>query len=236
LTICVIPARGGSKRIPRKNIKSFCGKPMIQWSIEAAQKSGIFDEIIVSTDDDEIKYISEKLGAYVPFIRPSSLSDDYTTSVDVVAHATNWALDNNLEAEIVCCIYATAPFVRQSDLINAFKIINSENWSYVLSVGEYSSPILRSFKQGLTGGLEMYFPEHFEKRSQDLEPALFDAGMFYMGTSEAWIQKLKIFGNHSYPYKIPHWRIQDIDTSDDWIRAEILAQNLETMNIKNYQL
>jgi pseudaminic acid cytidylyltransferase len=236
LTICVIPARGGSKRIPRKNIKSFCGKPMIQWSIEAAQKSGIFDEIIVSTDDDEIKYISEKLGAYVPFIRPSSLSDDYTTSVDVVAHATNWALDNNLEAEIVCCIYATAPFVRQSDLINAFKIINSENWSYVLSVGEYSSPILRSFKQGLTGGLEMYFPENFEKRSQDLEPALFDAGMFYMGTSEAWIQKLKIFGNHSYPYKIPHWRIQDIDTSDDWIRAEILAQNLETMNIKNYQL
>ena len=234
MTICVIPARGGSKRIPRKNIKSFCGKPMIQWSIEAAQKSGIFDEIIVSTDDDEIKYISEKLGAYVPFIRPSSLSDDYTTSVDVVAHATNWALDNNLEAEIVCCIYATAPFVRQSDLINAFKIINSENWSYVLSVGEYSSPILRSFKQGLTGGLEMYFPENFEKRSQDLEPALFDAGMFYMGTSEAWIQKLKIFGNHSYPYKIPHWRIQDIDTTDDWIRAEILAQNLETMNIKNY--
>ena len=234
MTICVIPARGGSKRIPRKNIKYFCGKPMIQWSIEAAKNSGIFDEIIVSTDDDEIKYISESLGAYVPFKRPLYLSDDYTTSVDVIAHATNWALNNNLKAEIVCCIYATAPFVRQTDLINAYKIINAENWSYVLSVGEYSSPILRSFKQGLTCGLEMYFPEHFEKRSQDLEPALFDAGMFYMGTSEAWTKKLKIFGNQSYPYKIPHWRIQDIDTADDWIRAEILAQNLETMDIKNY--
>jgi pseudaminic acid cytidylyltransferase len=224
VTICVIPARGGSKRIPKKNIKTFFGKPMIQWSIEAAQQSNIFDQIIVSTDDEVIADISKDLGVLVPFKRSKELSDDYTNTTDVIADAANWAKGADLDAEIVCCLYATAPFVRAADLIAAHEVISGSDWEYVFSVAEYSSPIFRSFRQSKNQGVEMFFPQHFESRSQDLPQALFDAGMFYMGKSEAWIQGLRIFENHSFPLKIPSWRVQDIDTPEDWVRAEQMAK------------
>tara|TARA_B100000787_G_C16195227_1_gene300305 strand:- start:1579 stop:2268 length:690 start_codon:yes stop_codon:yes gene_type:complete len=224
MAICVIPARGGSKRIPRKNIKEFHGKPMIQWSIEAAQASNIFTDIIISTDDDEIGEIAESLGALVPFKRPLELSDDYTNTTEVIAHASNWSRNQGLDAAVVCCLYATAPFVQPSDLAGAYRIITCEDWQYVFSVGEYSSPIFRSFEQNKSGGVKMFFPEHFETRSQDLPPAFFDAGMFYMATSNAWINNLRIFEKHSFPLKIPSWRIQDIDTPEDWERAEQMAK------------
>ena len=226
MTICVIPARGGSKRIPRKNIKQFCGKPMIQWSIEAAKKANIFDSIIVSTDDDRIREIAESLGALVPFKRPQELSDDQANTTDVIVHAGSWAKNSGLNAEIICCLYATAPFVQTVDLVKAHSFIMSGGWQFVFSAGEYSSPILRSFKQNQNGGVEMFFPEYFKARSQDLPVALFDAGMFYIGTANAWNSRLKIFDKYSFPLKIPSWRVQDIDTPDDWERAERMAQFL----------
>ncbi len=185
MTICVIPARGESKRIPRKNIKDFNGKPMIQWSIEAADASNIFNNIFVSTDDDEIAEIAKSLGAEVPFIRPKELSDDYTNTTDVIAHATKWAMSESIDASIVCCLYATSPFVLPADLEEAHKIITSENWQYVFSASEFSSPIFRSFEQIENGGVKMFYPQHFETRSQDLPQALYDAGMFYMARAEA---------------------------------------------------
>ena len=224
MTICVIPARGGRKRIPKKNIKSFSGRPMIQWSIDAAQESNIFDQIIVSTDDEAIADISKDLEALIPFKRSQELSDDYTNTTDVIADACRWAKEAGLDAEIVCCLYATAPFVRAADLIEAYRIIRASDWQYVFSVAEYSSPIFRSFQQTDTQGVKMFFPEYFESRSQDLPQALYDAGMFYMGRSDAWVQGLKIFENHSFPLKIPSWRVQDIDTPEDWMRAEQMAK------------
>lgn len=224
MTICVIPARGGSKRLPRKNIKLFCGKPMIQWSIEAARKANIFDSVIVSTDDDEIKEIAESLNAVVPFKRSANLSDDYATTADVIAHATKWAEVAGLKSDIVCCLYATAPFVEPKDLIKAHNIILAEEWDFVFSAGEYSSPIFRSFTQLPCGGVEMFFPEYFDTRSQDLPTALFDAGMFYMGASNAWKKKLRIFDKRSFPLKVPAWRVQDIDTAEDWVHAELMAE------------
>ena len=224
MTICVIPARGGSKRIPRKNIKQFCGKPIIQWSIEAAKKANIFDNIIVSTDDEEIKEIAESLGVLVPFKRPLNLSNDYASTTDVIAHATRWAMNARLNSEIVCCLYATAPFVDPADLIRAHSTILTGEWEFVFSASEYSTPIFRSFKQLPSGGAEMIFPEYFDSRSQDLPKAFFDAGMFYMGTANAWIENLRIFDKHSCPLKISAFRVQDIDTLDDWACAELMAK------------
>jgi pseudaminic acid cytidylyltransferase len=230
LTICVIPARGGSKRIPRKNIKDFHGKPMIAWSIEAAQKASIFSKIIVSTDDNEIADIAKKMGAEVPFVRPRGLSDDYATTGDVMSHACKWMTDNGIKPTVVCCLYPTAPFVEASDLIEGLRLMSSGNWKYVFSVGEYSSPVFRSFEQDATCGVKMLFPEYFETRSQDLPNVYHDAGMFYMGSLNTWIRGVKIFDKHSFPLKIPQWRVQDIDTPDDWDRAEILAASI--LNIK----
>jgi N-acylneuraminate cytidylyltransferase len=222
MSLCVIPARGGSKRIPRKNIKAFHGKPMIAWSIEAAQKSKVFDEIIVSTDDEEIADIARSYGASVPFMRPENLSNDHANTTAVMAHSCEWADQAGLNCDVVCCLYATSPFVRPDDLVDAHKIIRLAGWQYVFSASEYSSPIFRSFEQMANGGVKMFFPEHFETRSQDLPEALFDAGMFYMARPGAWRNNLRLFDEHSFPLRIPGWRVQDIDTPADWDRAERL--------------
>lgn len=226
MNICIIPARGGSKRIPRKNIKEFYGKPMISWSIKAAQESNIFGRILVSTDDEEIAYIARSMGVEVPFVRPQDLSDDYVPTGDVMAHACRWIMSEGMEEAIVCCLYPTAPFVQPSDLRLALKIMGTGNWEYVFTVGEYSSPVFRSFTQDPDGGVKMLFPEFFETRSQDLENVFYDAGMFYMGSVNTWIAGSKMFANHSFPIKIPIWRVQDIDTPEDWDRAELLAKSI----------
>ena len=178
MRIAVIPARGGSKRIPRKNIKSFNGKPMIAWSIEAAQSSGLFDHIIVSTDDAEIAEVSKQWGAEVPFIRPEELSNDYAGTTEVIAHATQWGLDEGFDLKSVCCIYATAPFVKVEDVKRGCEALDSGDWDYAFAVTDFAAPIFRSFKKTEQGGLEMFFPEHFGTRSQDLPVALHDAGQF----------------------------------------------------------
>jgi pseudaminic acid cytidylyltransferase len=224
--LCVIPARGGSKRIPLKNIRSFCGQPMIAWSIGAARESGLFDHILVSTDNDEIARIAEANGAEVPFRRPAELANDHAGTIEVIAHATEWALAQGWELDAVCCLYATAPFTRADDLRQGLERLNSDSWAFCFSATSYASPIFRAFRQSETGGVEMFFPEHFDKRSQDLPEALHDAAQFYWGRPEAWCSHERLFDRQSTPLLIPRWRVQDIDTEDDWRRAELLWKAL----------
>lgn len=223
MNIAIIPARGGSKRIPRKNIKPFCGKPMIAWSIEAAKSSGLFDRIIVSTDDAEITEVARQWGAEVPFMRPEELSNDHAGTTSVIAHATQWVLDQGFDVSAACCIYATSPFIQVGDLKRGLDALNIGDWNYVFTVTDFAAPIFRSFKQTAEGGIEMIFPVHFDTRSQDLPVALHDAGQFYWGRPAAWLEGKRIFDRHSKPLVIPRWRVQDIDTEEDWAGAEILA-------------
>jgi pseudaminic acid cytidylyltransferase len=223
MKVAVIPARGGSKRIPRKNIKNFLGKPMIAWSIETAIASELFDKIIISTDDDEIAEIATQYGAEVPFVRPAELANDYTGTTEVIAHATQWAVDKGWQISAVCCIYATAPFIQVEDLRQGWQALESGNWAYAFSVTDFAAPIFRAFREHPDGGIEMFFPEHFLTRSQDLPRALHDAGQFYWGQPSAWLESKRIFDRHSVPILIPRWCVQDIDNEEDWIRAEMIA-------------
>ena len=230
MNVAVIPARGGSKRIPRKNVKSFCGKPMIEWPIEVAKQSKLFDHILVSTDDEKIAEVSKSCGAEVPFIRPAELSNDYVGTTEVIAHSVSWMHERQWQPEAVCCIYATSVFLTVDDLKKGFDALCNGIWSYAFSVTDFEYTVFRSFKEHPDGGVEMFFPEHFEKRSQDLPVALHDAAQFYWGKPDAWLKGLQLFDIHSYPVKIPNWRIQDIDTEDDWKRAELLFNNLNAKN------
>lgn len=223
MRIAVIPARGGSKRIPRKNIRAFCGKPMMAWSIEAAKESGLFDHILVSTDDAEIAILAKKWGAEVPFTRPAELSNDHAGTTEVIAHATHWARDQGWPVSAVCCLYATAPFVNVDDIQRGLQELESGSWEYAFTATDFAAPIFRAFKRNAGGGAEMFFPEHFLTRSQDLPTALHDAGQFYWGRPSAWIEGRRIFTPHSVPIIVPRWRVQDIDNEDDWVRAEIVA-------------
>lgn len=231
MRLAVIPARGGSKRIPRKNIKDFCGKPMIAWSIEAAKVSGLFSHIIVSTDDAEIADVARRYGAEVPFFRPAELSDDHTGTTEVVAHATRWAIRQGWQISAVCCIYATAPFLQVADLKRGWQALVSGDWAYALSVTDFPTSIYRAFCETPDGGLEMVFPEHALTRSQDLPRALHDAGQFYWGQVSSWIDRARIFDRQSFPVFIPRWRVQDIDDQDDWARAELIYIQLKERRI-----
>lgn len=228
MKVAVIPARGGSKRIPRKNIKDFCGKPMIAWSIEAAKVSGLFDHVIVSTDDAEIAEVAKLWGAEVPFVRPADLSNDYAGTTDVISHATQWALGQGWPVTAVCCIYATAPFIQVDDLKRGSEVLESDKWEYALTVTDFAATIFRAFKQTEDGGIEMFYPEYFLTRSQDLPMALHDAGQFYWGRPSAWVAGKKIFSENSFPLMIPRWRVQDIDTPGDWHRAELMHEALSS--------
>jgi N-acylneuraminate cytidylyltransferase len=230
MNIAIIPARGGSKRIPGKNIKDFCGKPIIAWSIEAAKASGLFDHVLVSTDDAEIAKVAQAWGAEAPFVRPAEIANDYAGTTEVIAHATQWALDQGWPVSAVCCIYATAPFIQIGDLKQGLQRLQSGSWCYAFTVAEFASPIFRSFQQLPGGGIEMFFPDKFPIRSQDLPEALHDAGQFYWGLPSAWIEGRRIYDKHSVPIIIPRWRVQDIDTPDDWLRAEVVYKLLEQTN------
>lgn len=226
MKVAVIPARGGSKRIPRKNIRPFAGKPIIAHSIVAARNSNLFDHIIVSTDDHEIAEVAVANGAEVPFLRPEALSNDYAGTTEVIAHATQWMLDQQWLVEAVCCIYATAPFVCAEDLKRGLDALESAPWAYAFSVTEFAAPIFRSFRLHPDGGLEMFFPDQFFTRSQDLPVALHDAGQFYWGRPNAWLEHKRIFDRHSFPIVIPSWRVVDIDTEEDWRRAELMMDTI----------
>lgn len=219
MRLAVIPARGGSKRVPGKNVRMFAGRPMIAWSIQAAQDSGCFDRIVVSTDDEAIAEIATVEGAETPFRRPADLADDHTPTVPVVAHAI--AQEGEAVTQ-VCCLYATAPFVRAEDIRAGLTALEADDLDYVFPVTTFDFPIQRAVRLDAAGRVSMLQPEHLNTRSQDLEEALHDAGQFYWGTREAWLDGRPIFGARSAALRIPRSRVQDIDTVEDWERAELM--------------
>lgn len=226
MRIAVIPARGGSKRIPRKNIRPFCGKPMIAWPIAAAQASGCFDRIVVSTDDEEVARVAKEAGAEVPFMRPAALADDHTPTIPVVAHAIGQLRAAGAAAEAVCCIYATAPFLQPAGLREGLALLQQEGCQYAFSVTSFPSPIQRAFRITGERRIEMFHPELFPVRSQDLEPAFHDAAQFYWGRAEAWLEGRPIFSRDAAPVILPRHLVQDIDTPEDWISAEAMFRAL----------
>lgn len=225
MSLCVIPARGQSKRIPRKNIRSFCGRPMIAWPIAAALDAECFDRIVVSTDDEEIAHVAKAAGAEVPFLRPADLSDDFTPTRPVIAHAVE-ALQYDGP---VCCLYATSPFAQGRDLQEALALHASCGATYVLSVVRQGFPIERMLRMSNDNALSMISPEHALTRSQDLPDAWHDAGQFYVATAQQWCQDTPIFSAGAMGLPLPRNRVQDIDTQEDWDMAEAMfkAQGLD---------
>lgn len=222
MKLAIIPARGGSKRIPRKNIKEFHGKPIIAYSIEAAINSGCFDKVIVSTDDEEIGTIARMFGAEVPFTRPEELSNDYATTLEVIEHAIRWYEEQGIKVNDVCCIYATAPFLTKESLQNGYEILRESDVNYVFSATSYSFPIQRAIKLSPENSVSMFWPEHASSRSQDLVEAYHDAGQFYWGKAEAFRMQKPIFDNQSKVVLLPRLTVQDIDTIEDWMIAETI--------------
>jgi len=232
MIICVIPARGGSKRIPRKNIKEFNGKPIIAYSIEAAFESNCFDQVIVSTDDNEIKEVAKKYGARVPFVRTAELSNDFTGTLPVVKHAIEWFENNNNTIENVCCLYATVPFIQSKIISEAYQQLISSKSDYCFSVTSFSFPIQRAIRITQDDKVDMFYPENFNARSQDLEEAYHDAGQFYWGKAQAFKDELALFSEVSSPYVLPRYLVQDIDTMEDWIRAELMHKTIQMLKNK----
>lgn len=229
MNLCVIPARGGSKRIPRKNIKDFGGKPIIAWSIDAARRANCFDQIIVSTEDFEIAEVARAYGADVPFMRPPKLADDYTETGQVIAHAIDWTNRNTDLVRYACCLYATAPFVQSNDIRHGLHLLQQTKAEYAITVTEYGSPIQRAIRINNEQRIEMFHPEFFHSRSQDLEVAFHDAGQFYWGLSTSWLDGNALFSHGSVPLLLPRYRVQDIDTAEDWKRAEIMFRVLKNL-------
>ena len=233
MRIAVIPARGGSKRIPRKNFRDFDGEPMMTYPIREAKNSGIFDRIIVSTDDPQISSIAKENGAEVPFMRPVDLSDDHTPTAPVISHAVQWCLERGLKVDYVCCIYATSPFLRREDLLEGFNRIKQEGWDFVISITSFPFPVQRAIRIRKNGGLQMIDEKKYMVRSQDLEECYHDAGQFYWGTSQAWIEQKPIFSNRSGFVELPRWRVQDIDNEEDWRRAEVIKRVSDEIGLEH---
>jgi pseudaminic acid cytidylyltransferase len=227
MRLCVIPARGGSKRIPRKNIKSFCGQAMIGYSIKAALASQCFDQVIVSTDDAEIAEVAKSFGANTPFIRPEFLANDYTGTIPVVKHAIEWFDDQNQSPLEVCCLYATAPFVTADAIKKSYDQLQHTQAGYCFTATSFAFPIQRAIKITAENRLEMFYPENLETRSQDLEDSYHDAGQFYWGKAELFRQQRSLFSKSATPYILPRHLVQDIDTPEDWKRAELMYQVLK---------
>ncbi|MBR0694891.1 pseudaminic acid cytidylyltransferase [Bradyrhizobium lablabi] len=222
MKIAVIPARGGSKRIPRKNIREFCGKPIIAYSIQAALETGLFDQVVVSTDDDEIATVASQFGAAVPFMRPKEIADDFTGTNAVVKHAVDWFIARNHDVTHVCCIYATAPLIQPRFIRQGHDILFASDAAFAFSVTDYSFPIQRAVRLGPDGRVDALYPEHRMTRSQDLEPAYHDAGQFYWGTARAYLDDVPLFSPRSIGVVLPRALVQDIDTLEDWELAEFM--------------
>jgi pseudaminic acid cytidylyltransferase len=231
MRVAVIPARGGSKRIPRKNIKLFHGRPIIAWSINAALRSGLFDRVIVSTDDEEIAQIATRHGAEVPFKRPAELSGDFIGTNAVVRHALSYLSSNGQQAELACCIYATAPFITSKSLSDGFIELTRRGSGFAVSVTSYPFPIQRALRICPDGSISMFQPDNMNTRSQDLEEAWHDAGQFYWGYASAFMEDLPIFSMNSIPIKLSRNFVQDIDTYEDWSYAEMMFTSI--LNEKN---
>ena len=226
MKLCVIPARVGSKRIPMKNIRKFAGKPIIAWSIETALKSGLFDKVVVSTDSVKIANIAKNYGAEIPFLRPTELADDFSGTNAVVKQALEWFDKKGIKIDFICCIYATAPFLMIKYLKKGYdKLINSDK-SFSFSVTSFPFPIQRALSINKDDCLEAIWPENACSRSQDLDEAYHDAGQFYWGKTEAFLNEEMLYSTKSLPIILPRYLVQDIDTFEDWKRAEIMFNSL----------
>ncbi|MDO5046584.1 pseudaminic acid cytidylyltransferase [Campylobacter sp.] len=219
MRLCVIPARGGSKRIPHKNIKNFAGLPLIAYSIKTALNSGAFDEVIVSTDDEAIAEVTRKFGAKAPFMRGANLSDDFATTSAVIKDACIKMGENFKD---VCCLYATAPLLTAQILREAYEKFKDSECEFLFSACEFSFPIERAIKLDDKGAVSMFYPQHLKTRSQDLERAYHDAGQFYFAKREAWIEQKPIFAPHSRVFILPRHLVCDIDTPADFEFAQKL--------------
>ncbi len=217
--LAIIPGRGGSKRIPRKNIKFFVNQPIIKYSIDAAFKSGLFDEVMVSTDDREIAQVSQKSGASVPFLRSEKTADDYAGLADVIEEVILEYAKSGKEFECFCCILATAPFVTAARLIQGFDLLQKTGADSVIPITKFNYPIQRAVKIE-NGQIKMFFPENYSKRSQDLIPAYHDAGQFYCMKTQSLLTQKKLYAENTIPLIIPESEVQDIDTLEDWKIAE----------------
>jgi pseudaminic acid cytidylyltransferase len=222
--IAVIPARGGSKRIPRKNIRMFCGKPIIAYSISAAQQTGLFDQVVVSTDDEEIATVAREFGATTPFIRPKEIADDFTGTNAVVKHAVAWFNAQSNDVTHACCLYATAPLVQANFITQGYEALSRSDAAFAFSVTSYAFPIQRAVRITPDGRVDAIYPEHRMTRSQDLEHAYHDAGQFYWGTARAFLEDMPVFAPHSIGVILPRHLVQDIDTLEDWDQAELMYQ------------
>jgi pseudaminic acid cytidylyltransferase len=218
--IAIIPARGGSKRIPHKNIKRFAGKPIIAYSIEAAREFNLFDRIIVSTDCEEVSEVAKYYGAEVPFKRPAELSDDFTETAPVLIHALSWLNQHNSPCKYFCCIYATAPLMQLEYIKEGFKLLIEKNATTVFSVTSFRFNISRALKINQNGYVKMMWSEYENYRSNDLPPTYHDAGQFYWGNTAKFLKEKKLFSSKSIPVILPRYLVQDIDTLEDWKTAE----------------
>lgn len=228
MKVAIIPARGGSKRIPKKNIRFFCGKPMIAWSIAAAKESGCFDQVLVSTDDADIADLAQELGADIPFVRPAELADDFTGTNAVTAHAIRTLQQNGAVIEAACCIYATAPFLTAQVIRDGEQLLNQhQDAAFVVTVTEFEFPIQRAVTLDAQGRLVLREPQHLTTRSQDLPACYHDAGQLYWGRPKAFLDDLPVFAPHTLPLVLPKHRVQDIDTPGDWQRAELMFKAQE---------
>lgn len=232
MNIAIIPARGGSKRIPRKNIRPFHGKPMIGYAIEAAFASGVFGQIVVSTDDEEIAGVAKEFGAGVPFLRPAALADDHAGTLPVIAHAIEACRELGWCAGLVCCIYPAVPLLTAEELRAGLALMESGGAEYVFPVIAFPSAVQRALRRLPDGSMQSMYPEYVHARTQDLEPAYYDAGQFYWGTSGAWLS-----GHSPHMYGkglvVPEWRAVDMDTPEDWNRAERLFSVLASQRISS---
>lgn len=226
MNVAIIPARGGSKRIPGKNIKLFAGKPIIAYSIEAAIATGLFGRVIVSTDSVEIAGVAREYGAEVPFLRPAGLADDFTPTAEVILHALHWLVDGGVGVPHACCIYATAPFVQPGFVREGHDLLLQSGAASVFTVTTYSASIHRALKIQADGRLAMVWPEYELTRSNDLPEVYHDAGQFYWLAVPRFFKEKKIYSHDARPVILPRYLVQDIDTSEDWFTAEVMYEVL----------
>lgn len=219
--LAVIPARGGSKRIPQKNIRPFAGRPILAYAVDAAVSSGLFERVVVTTDDPEVAEVARSVGAEVPFVRPAVIADDLTPMADVVLHAVTELEAAGDRYDAVCTVFATAPFVRAADLTAGFEVLTAGHPAAV-AVTDFDFPIFRAFALAPEGDLRVLWPEHAGTRSQDLPAALHDAGQFYWTRVEVLRGSRSLWPAGMRPVRLPRHRVQDIDTPEDWQRAELM--------------
>lgn len=227
MNLAIIPARGGSKRLPRKNIREFAGRPMIAYAIQAARDAGLFDRLLVSTDDDEIAGIAREWGAEVPFMRPAELAGDHASTVQVIAHAIGACGDGDRPFRYICCIYPCVPLLRGGDIVEGLDLLKKSGADYCYPVTEFPAAIQRALRRDAAGRMSPFNPEHQLTRTQDLERAYHDAGQFYWGARQAWLTNPRILA-HGAGLPIPNWRAVDIDTEDDWACAETIFNSIHS--------